>query len=269
MQVSGAKVLITGGSRGIGAALAREFAAQGADVCVVARSAEALGQIAEEIGGVAITADLLDTAQMDGLAGRVSAEFGDVDILVNNAGLDAPGAFLSVDPADLRDVVRVNLEGSIMLTRAFLPGMVERGRGHLVFMSSLAGTAGFPSLATYCSTKAGLNNFAAAMRLELNATDISTTLVTPGPVDTDMWDGLEDIEYNQAQLKRMRLLRTLPKTTPVKIARRTVAAVEADQRHVRHPRRLSLSFWLAESPRRLNELLLSGIKFDVPTTPVE
>lgn len=265
MQVSGANVLVTGGSRGIGAALAREFAAKGARVCVVARSADALAEVAEDIGGVAITADLLDSGHVDGLAARVAEEFGDVDILVNNAGLDAPGAFLAVDPGDLRDVVRVNLEGSIMLTRAFLPGMVQRGRGHLVFVSSLAGTSGFPSLATYCGTKAGLNNFAAAMRLELNATTIKTTLVAPGPVDTDMWDELEDQSYNTALLKRLRLLQTIPKTTPAKIARRTVAAVENDRRHVRHPRRLSGSFWLGESPRRLTELLVTGIKFDVPT----
>ena len=193
---------------------------------------------------------------------------GDIDILVNNAGLDAPGASLSVDPADLRDVVRVNPEGSIMLTRAFLPSMVERGRGHLVDMSSLGGTAGFPSLAACCSTKAGLNSFAAAMRLDLNATDITTTLVTAGPVDTDMWDGLEALEYHQAILKRMRLLRSLPKATPAELARRTVAAVEADKHHVRHPHRLSLHYWLGESPRRLTELLLTGIKFDVPTSTV-
>lgn len=264
MRVSGANVLVTGGSRGIGAALAKEFAARGANVCVVARSAEALASIAAGIGGTAITADLLDPAQVDGLAARVADQFGDVDILVNNAGLDAPGAFLAVDPADLRDVMRVNLEASIMLTRAFLPGMAERNRGHLVYVSSLAGTAGFPSLATYCATKAGLNNFAAAMRLELNTTAITTTVIAPGPVDTEMWDGLEQDDYNTDLLKRLRLLRTIPKTTPQKVARRAVAAVEADRRHVRHPRRLSPNFWLGESPRRLTELLLTGIRFDVP-----
>jgi hypothetical protein len=79
-----------------------------------------------------------------------------------------------------------------------------------------------------------------------------------------MWDGLERDDYNDALLKRLRLLQTIPKTTPAKVARRTVAAVEADRRHVRHPRRLSLNFWLGESPRRLTELLLTGVKFDVP-----
>lgn len=264
MQVSGAKVLVTGGSRGIGAALAREFAAKGADVCVIARSSDALGQVASETGGVAITADLLDTAQVDGLAERVAEEFGDVDVLVNNAGLDAVGAFLATDPSDLRDVVRVNLEGSIMLTRAFLPGMVARDRGHVVFVSSLAGTSGFPSLAAYCGTKAGLNNFNAAMRLELNTTSVKTTLVAPGPVDTEMWDGLEETDYTQDLLKRLRLFQTIPQTTPEKLARRTVAAVEADRRHVRHPRRMSVNFWLGESPRRLTETLLTGVKFHVP-----
>lgn len=264
MQVDGANVLVTGASRGIGEALAREFAAKGANVCVVARSTEAIERIAGEIAGVAITADLLDPDQVDGLADRVAADFGDVDILVNNAGLDASGAFLSREPADLRDVVRLNLEGSILLTRAFLPGMVERGRGHLVSVSSLAGTSGFPTLATYCATKAGLNNFTAAMRIELNSTEVHTTLVAPGPVDTVMWDTLEDEPTSAATLKRLRLLQIIPQTTPAKVARRTVEAVEANKRHVRHPRRLSLSFWLGESPRRMTEALLSGVKVEGP-----
>ncbi|MCP3855188.1 MAG: SDR family oxidoreductase [Actinomycetia bacterium] len=264
MQIEGSNVLVTGGSRGIGEALAREFAAQGARVCVVARSADALDRVASDIGGFALVADLLDSGQVDSLRDHVEAEFGSVDILVNNAGLDATDAFLASDPDALRNVVRLNLETPVALTRSFLPGMVERGKGHLVFTSSLAGTAGFPSLATYCATKAGLNNFAATLRLELNSTDIHTTLIAPGPVDTDMWDELEATPYTADLLKRFRLLQTLPKTTPKKLAKRSVAAIAADRRHVRHPRRLSLNFWLSEAPRRINEAVLTGIKFDVP-----
>jgi short-subunit dehydrogenase len=264
VEIDGANVLVTGGSRGIGEAIAREFAAQGARVCVVARSAEAIERIAAEIGGVAITADLLDPAQVDGLPDRVGAEFGDVDILVNNAGIDAPGAFLAVDAADLRNVVRLNLEASVVLTRLFLPGMVDRDRGHVVLVSSMAGTSGFPGLATYCATKAGLNNLAAALRAELGATDIGTTLVAPGPVDTAMWDELEEVEYDQELIKRFRRLQLIPKTTPHRIARRTVAAVAAGRRHVRHPRRLTLTYWLGESPRRITELLMTGVELEVP-----
>ncbi|MCP5028233.1 MAG: SDR family oxidoreductase [Actinomycetia bacterium] len=264
MKVDGANVLVTGGSRGIGEAMARQFASQGARVCVVARSAEALDRVAADIGGFALVADLLDADQVDSLHDRVQAEFGSVDILVNNAGLDATDGFLFADPDDLRNVVRLNLESSVLLTRHFLPGMVERGKGHLVFTSSLAGTAGFPSLATYGATKAGLNNFAATLRLELQATNIHTTLVAPGPVDTEMWDALEDTPYTADLLKRLRLLQTIPKTNPQKLAKRSVAAVEANRRHVRHPRRLSLTFWLGESPRRLTELLLAGVKFELP-----
>lgn len=267
MKVEGSKVLVTGASRGIGEALAREFAARGAQVCGVARSADALQRVADDIGGVAVTADLGDPEQVDGLQARVEAEFGPIDILVNNAGLDATDGFLYAEPDDLRAVLRVNLEGGVMLTRAFLPGMVERGRGHLVFTSSLAGTAGFPSLATYCASKAGLNNFVSALRLELNSTDIKTTLIAPGPVDTQMWSDLEEVDYTDGLLKRLRLFQAIPQTSPTRLAKRAVAAVASDRRHVRHPRRLSLSFWLGESPRRLNEWLLSGVKFDVPNGP--
>jgi short-subunit dehydrogenase len=264
MQIEGSNVLVTGASRGIGEALAREFAAQGARVCVVARSADKLQAVADDIGGTALVADLLDEAQVDGLLDRVTVDFGPVDILVNNAGLDCNGAFLAADPAEIRNTVRLNLETTMVLTRAFVPGMVERGRGHLVFVSSLAGTAGFPSLAAYSGTKAGVNNFTAAMRLELNTTDIGTTLLAPGPIDTDMWDSIEENPYNAAVLRRLRRLQMLPTGTPAKLARRAVAAVAADKRHVRQPRRLLANFWLGEAPRRLTELLLTGVKFDVP-----
>jgi short-subunit dehydrogenase len=259
MQLQGAHVLVTGASRGIGAAMARHFAAAGATVSVAARSVAPLESLAAELTGRAFPVDLLDRAAVDGFIDRVETEAGPVDVLVNNAGLENSAFFLGETADTVRDVVALNLEVPMLLTRAVLPGMLHRRRGHLVFLSSLAGTAGFPGMAIYSGTKGGVNNFVGALRIELRDTPVHTTLVAPGPVDTEMWDTLETKSDLQPILDRMNTLHLIPKKSPELIARRTVAAVVADRRHVRTPRRLSASFWLGESPRRIAEMLLAGV----------
>ena len=264
MQLNGATVLVTGGSRGIGEALAHSFAKAGAKVVVAARSTAEIQRVAKAVGGVAIPADLLDPAQVDTLIERVEAEVGPIDVLVNNAGLETSAPFLRVSDQVIRDVTRLNFEAPLVLTRHVLPGMLKRGRGHIVMLSSIGGTAGFPGLAVYSGTKSGLNNFVASLRLELKDTPIKTTLVAPGPVDTDMWAHLEEAEYFNAMLKRLRLLQLIPMYKPETIAKRTVKAVAGDKRHVRTPLRLSATFWLGEAPRRIMESVLSGVHFEVP-----
>ena len=260
MELDGSHVLITGGSRGIGAAMAREFARAGARVSVAARTTSAVEDVAREVSGTAFTVDLGDDAQVDAFISRVESEVGPIDVLVNNAGLENTNWFHEEDPALVRAMVRLNLEVPLLLTRAVLPGMVARERGHLVYISSLAGTASFPALAVYAGTKAGLTNAASTIRLELAGTPIHTTIVAPGPVDTEMWDGIEESESSTDVLRRLRLLQLLPKKSPEYVARRTVDAVAKNQRHVRTPRRLSTQFWLNEAPRRINELVLAGVK---------
>jgi len=259
MQLTGAHVLVTGGSRGIGAAIAREYARRGAIVSIAARDGEALDQLATEFRGHAFVADLLDPAQVEGLIERVEAAVGPVDVLVNNAGMGLVGAFHATDPSAIRDVARLNLEAPIVLTRQVLPGMLDRRRGHVVFLSSLAGTAGFGGLAVYSGTKAGLNNFVASIRMELKDTPITTTVVAPGPVDTEMWDMLEDATDYAALLKRLRLFRLLPKASPASVARKTVDATATPARHVRMPRRLLVNHLLREAPTRLIEGLTRGV----------
>jgi uncharacterized protein len=269
MKLEGAHVLVTGASRGIGDAMARHFASAGARVSVAARSADALGVIAHQISGTAFEVDLLDPAQVDALVPEVERRVGPIDVLVNNAGVEHTKWLHLEDVDRLREVIRLNLEAPVVLTRAVLPGMLERGRGHLVFTSSLAGTSGFPGLAAYSATKAGLNNFTAAIRLELRDTAIGTTLVAPGPIDTRMWDALEDQDELASMLRRLRRLQLLPKKSPELIGRRTVAAVQNGSRHVRVPRRLSATFWLGESPRRITESLLKGVPFVRPEPPAQ
>ncbi len=267
MDLQGKHVLITGASRGIGAAMARSFAKAGVRVSLAARSAEALAALATELQGTAFPIDLLDPAAVDALIPRVEREVGPIDILVNNAGLESSQWLAHEDPQWIRDVVRLNLEAPLVLTRAVLPGMLARGRGSVVFTSSLAGTAGFPGMAVYSATKAGLNNAAAALRLELRDTPVSVTLIAPGPVDTRMWTTLEAQNDFDPMLRRLNLLHVIPKKSPTTIATRTVRAVAKNHRHVRTPRRLSATFWLGEAPQRLTELLLARVPLMPSSTP--
>ncbi len=239
--------------------MARAFADAGAEVSLVARSADAIKELAGELGGRAFPADLLDPNQVDELIPRIEQDAGAVDVLVNNAGLDTNQFFHTVDIGQIRDVSALNLEVPMVLTRAVIGGMLARNRGHLVFTSSLAGSSGFPGLAVYGATKAGLTNFAAALRMELKDTEIHATVVAPGPVDTDMWGHLETQEKLAPMLKRLRAAQLIPMKTPTYIAEQTVAAVIANRRHVRTPRRLALNGMLREAPTRITEAVLAGV----------
>ncbi len=259
MDIQGSHVLVTGGSRGIGAALAREFGRAGATVSLAARSADALDQLANELGGHSFPADLTDPETVDSLIGRVEAEAGPIDILINNAGLEGHGWFHEAAVPTARDVLHLNLEAPIVLTRNALDGMLARQRGHLVYLSSLAGTGGFPGMSVYGATKAGISNFTAALRMELAGTGVNTTVVAPGPVDTQMWDSIEGDAELEPMLDRLRKFQLIPKSSPEKLAKKTLAAVKADRRHVRTPRRLISNHWLREAPTRLTESLIRGV----------
>ena len=168
-----------------------------------------------------------------------------------------------IDPAVVRATTRLNLEAPMVLTRHVLPSMLDRGRGHLVFLSSIAGTARFPSMATYCATKAGVSNFVRSLTLELRTTPIGTTTVAPGPVATRMWDAVEATSPSgQKVLNRLNAFRMLPIVDPDRLARRVVAATQRGSRHVRTPRRLMGNFLLAEGPHRMTSSLLAGVRLD-------
>ncbi len=263
MKLDGAHVLVTGASRGIGAAMAQRFAAAGARVSVAARSANDLEALAREIDGTPFTIDLLDVDAVDTFIATVEEQVGPIDVLVNNAGLASTAFLHNLDPEMIRATARLNLETPMVLTRNVLPGMLQRGRGHLVYTASLAGTGGFPGLTSYGATKAGLLNFVAALRMELKDTSLKTTVVAPGPIDTDMWEQVEQEPGLEPMLRRLGRLQLIPSKSTDYIAKRTVAAVEAEKRHVRTPRRLVTSFLLREAPTRITEAVLTG----VPTGP--
>tara|TARA_B110000438_G_scaffold203569_1_gene195304 strand:+ start:283 stop:1092 length:810 start_codon:yes stop_codon:yes gene_type:complete len=263
MDLNGARVLVTGGSKGIGASLARSYAAAGADVVLAARPSAELDAVAVEVGGHAVAVDLTEAAAVEGLIPVVEADLGPVDVLVNNAGMETIDMAAVIDPAVIRATTRLNLEAPMVLTRHVLPLMLERGRGHLVFLSSIAGTAGFPTMATYCATKAGISNFVRALTLELKATSIGTTTVAPGPVATRMWEAVESTSSSgQKVLDRMNAVRMLPIADPDRLAHKVVTATRRGTRHVRTPRRLMGNFLMAEGANRMTCALLAGVKLD-------
>ena len=263
MKLQGKHVLVTGGSRGIGERMARECASRGAKVTIVARNGEALQRVAASIGGFYMVVDLSDDNDVDTLISRVESQHGPIDVLINNAGLETTTAFAVEDEREIRTVARVNFEVPLLLSRHVLPGMLSRGQGHLVFVSSLAGTAGFPGMSVYGGTKAGILNFVNGLRRELKATDVNVTVLSPGPVDTDMWDAVEAAQASVNKVvRRFQKLQLIPTANPDKIAKRTIDAVEANKPFVRDPKRLSINFWLNHLPTKISNLAAVGIKCD-------
>ncbi len=176
MQIAGTNVLLTGASGGIGQAIARELAARGAHVSLSGRRGDLLEDLASELKARAIEADLADAAQVVHLAEVAGA----VDILVANAALPAAGTLDSFTPEEVDRALDVNLRAPIALARALLPGMLERGRGHLLFMSSIAGKTTVPGNPLYHATKFGLRGFASALRQDLHGSGVGVSCVFPG-----------------------------------------------------------------------------------------
>jgi short-subunit dehydrogenase len=260
MDLRERNVLVTGASRGIGEAIAKRFVAQGAHVIGVARNADLLGKVMADIGSSAVPTDLADPAQVDGLVERIERDHGPVDILVNNAGLDMAGALVDTTAEEVRTIHQVNLVTPIELCRQVLPGMLRRGRGHIVNVSSLAGVGGFSGMTSYCSTKGGLTNFTGVLRLELKGTPIGTTLVELGPVPTDMLEHVNDFTPTRKSFDRFYKLQMLVDVPKETVAEDVVAAVEKGKRHVRIPKRALAFPLLNEAPRRIIETLLVGVR---------
>ncbi|MFC4003522.1 SDR family NAD(P)-dependent oxidoreductase [Prauserella oleivorans] len=218
MIAPGTNAVVTGGSSGIGAATAELLARRGCSVLVVGRDADALGDVAHRTGGRACVADLTDPAAAD----QVLAEAGPVDVLVCNAGLGWAGP-LEAMPADtLEKLVQVNLLAPARLVRAALPGMVARGRGHLVFVSSIAGSMNVAHEAVYSATKAGLDALAGSVRGELAGRGVGVSVVVPGVVDTPFF-ARRGVPY----------VRRRPRPVPAeRVARALVRAVERDRAEV-------------------------------------
>ncbi|HMK62080.1 MAG TPA: SDR family NAD(P)-dependent oxidoreductase [Acidimicrobiales bacterium] len=191
-QFEGTRVLVTGGSSGIGAGLAQAFAAAGATVGIVARRRDRLSSVLELCRASAPAsrmwvADLADDAAVDRLAADAVQELGGIDILVNNAGIPKRRHVTRLDAATVEAVMRINYLSPVRLTLALLPHMLERRSGHVVSVSSVAAPLSSPGEAAYDASKAALAVFNEAMAVDLWDSGIKVTVVYPGVVDTELF----------------------------------------------------------------------------------
>lgn len=222
IALDGAHVVITGGARGIGRATAEAFLARGAKVSLGDLDLAAAKATGAEIGASAHPVDVADRASYDAFVDAAEAEHGPVDVLVNNAGVMPSGAFLDQDPATDRLTLEVNVQGVLNGMRRVLPGMVERRRGHVVNIASLAGKFPVPGLAVYNASKFAVVGLTAATRLEMAEHGVTLSAVLPSAVDTDLASGFD--------------MKPIPKVQPSDIADAVVGSVRHRAAEIAVPR---------------------------------
>lgn len=226
-QLRGTNAILTGASRGIGVHVARALAGEGVNLALAARSADDLDRVRSEVTGmgvkaVSIPTDVSDRAQLESLVERATAELGPPDILVNNAGIEAPHAYQDYPPDEIEALITINLLAPMLLSRLVLPGMLERGRGHIVVMASLAGKGAFPYEVPYSASKAGLVKFVHTLRSELIDDPVSCSAVCPGFVSDE---GMYQRFLEEAKLSAPKALGT---STPEKVAEAVIKAIRKD-----------------------------------------
>lgn len=226
-ELRGRTALVTGASGGIGTFIARELAREGMNLVLSGRREQALASVVEELRGLgvqahAVPADLLDLSQPDVLIERSEAVLGPVDVLVNNAGLELTSAFTNYTREELISVVNVNLTAPLLLTHRVLPGMLARGRGHVVFISSLAGKLGPGYEEPYAATKAGLVGLTQSLRSEYLGAPVGFSVICPGFV---AGDGM----YQRMVEEGITSNRVIGATTVEKVSEKVVEAIRRDR----------------------------------------
>jgi short-subunit dehydrogenase len=222
--MAGNRVLITGASAGLGAALARRLAAQHAVVGLIARRGERLADVLADCrrrspGSAMWVADLADTDSLAALARQTWDDLGGIDVLINNAAIPKRRPVTDLEPGEVEDVMRVNFFAPMRLTLALLPRMLERGSGLIVNVSSVGGRLGIIHETAYCASKFALCGWSEAMAVDLHGTGVAVKLIEPGPVDTEIWDqpGSEKPLYRG------------PKVAAEEVADGIIAALGSDQ----------------------------------------
>jgi short-subunit dehydrogenase len=225
-DLAGRNALVTGASGGIGGQIARALARSGMNVAVTGRREDALNAVVTDLRSIGaraewLTVDLNDLNQAEALIERAELGLGPLDLLVNNAGVEFVSRFHGAPRDELLKTITVNLTAPMLLTRAVLPGMLERGRGHVVFISSGAGKIGPAFEAPYGATKAGLIALTQGLRREYRKQPVSFSVVCPGFV---AGDGM----YERMVEEGVRSNRIIGSTTVEKITHDVIDAVRRD-----------------------------------------
>lgn len=256
MNLASAHVVVTGASRGVGAELVRELTRRGSQVTMIARTTSALENMSAETGATAMSVDLAANEPMAGVVATLQAEHGPVDVLINNAALGDVRPFLDL-PADAsRRHLNANLIAPMEMARQVLPGMIERGRGTVVNVSSVAGEMATRNAAPYAASKAGLSLFTSNLQRELRREPVNMMLVVLGEVDTAMLDQVRADPVMNAVAKRVGKLRAL---TPQEVAVRVCDAIERDRRILVLPRAARPILSLRHIPTRFMDLAMIGV----------
>ena len=205
--LKGEIALVTGASRGIGAAIADELAAQGATVIGTATSdagAQAIGERLAAAGGAGRTLDVTDAAAIDALVDAIAKEFGPVSILVNNAGITRDNLLMRMKEEDWQAIIDTNLSSVFRTSKAVMRGMMKARRGRIVNIASVIGVTGNAGQANYAAAKAGIIAFSKSLAKEIGSRGVTVNVVAPGFIDTDMTKALPE-ESRQALLGQIAL----------------------------------------------------------------
>ncbi len=211
-------VLVTGGNRGIGLAIARAFAAGGDQVAVTSRRGEVDGLLT-------VPCDVTDAGSVDAAFTTVEEQFGPVEVAVSNAGINADQLLLQMNEEAWTSVLDANLTGAYRVARRAVPKMIRARRGRIIFISSVVATLGSPGQTNYAASKAGLIGLARSLAREIGSRGVTVNVVAPGFVETDMTAALP--EAYQAQIKEQVPLKRMATTDEVAGAVRWLASPEA------------------------------------------
>ena len=264
-EPAGKTVVITGAAGGIGAALARRFARDGARVALLDRDVEGAEALARELGdGVALALSCDVTSPEDCVAaiGSVGTAWGGVDVLVNNAGITHLGLFRDTDLEVIRRVTDVNFFGAVNCTKAALPSLLER-KGQIIVTSSVAGVAPLATRTGYSASKHALHGFFDSLRAEHRADGLRVLIVCPSFVDTAIGDHALGVDGGSVPPESRTGVRT--PVPPDDIADAVVRAAAKGRRLLLVPREARLAYWVARLTPRLYERLM--IRRALPSTP--
>jgi short-subunit dehydrogenase len=260
MEIRDAHVVITGGSKGIGAALAKELAGRGARLTLIARPSDELEKVAADTGGVALPVDLSDLAAVRSVVSRAEAGNGPVDALVNNAALGMTRGFPTLSADDVQRCLTTNLLAPMELSRQVLPGMLERQRGTVVNISSVVGELAVPHLACYATSKAGLTMFSLDLQRDLKGSPVAVMAFVLGAVPgTQIY--VEGLKNEVIRVLADRIGK-VSRITPERVARQVADALATDRRRVMTvlPRTGAPLLWWRHLPVRLGDLVFDVAK---------